>query len=186
MYCINDIIYHVLTIVFVLAGQSSLLIIKEAALRRLLHSLRPNSRLNYKSYFSAFITFVNAFDVDLSQLHHRYVISFIEWLVSSNLSHSTICNYISDVKYFSKIYALNDQAFEHPLVNKMLIACARTLPAKLDNKPVFTPQLMQLIIKSTVITSHPSAYSAFFSLIFHRFLHISNLLPTSQSAFNPL
>ena len=137
-----------------------MLVIKEAALRRLSHSLRPNSRLNYKSYFSAFILFVNAFHIDINQLHHRHVITFIEWLVSSNLSHATICNYMSGVKYFCKIYALHDQAFEHPLVSKMLIACARTIPAKLENKFVFTPQLMQLIIKSTVISSHPSAYSA--------------------------
>ena len=160
--------------------------LKEAALKRLDHSLRPGSRVNYKAYFAAFMLFATQFQVDIHQLHYSHVLSFIEWLVMSNLSHATICNYLSGIKYYCNLYNLSCDVFDNPHVNKMLVACARSVPAKLKNKHVFTPQIMSIIVQSTVISSHPSAYSALFLLAFHGFFRISNLLPPSHSSFNPL
>jgi len=55
------------------AGGSRLGVIKEAALKRLHHSLKPNSRVNYKAYFGAFIMFTQAFSINLDHFNHSHV-----------------------------------------------------------------------------------------------------------------
>ena len=112
--------------------------------------------------------------------------SFLEFLVENNLSHSAIANYLSAVKANLALYGLPLYSFQDPRITYF--------QKSLSLHKTFAP-VVKKIIDIPLLASITSIcdtmwmgqiFKALYLTAFFSFLRISNLVPHSIKAFSPI
>ena len=112
--------------------------------------------------------------------------SFLEFLVENNLSHSVVCNYVSAVKANLALYGLPLHSFQDPRISYF--------QRSLSLHKIFSP-VVKKIIDVPLLTSIISIcdtmwmgqiFKALYLTAFFSFLRISNLVPHSIRTFSPI
>ena len=97
-----------------------------------------------------------------------------------------IQTYISAIKAKCVEFDINGFSWAHHKVGLMVRSCSRTSTFNPPTKQVLSPLTLTQPINHVATIPQGSIYRALFLLAFHGFFRISNLLPTSQAAFQPL
>jgi hypothetical protein len=114
------------------------------------------------------------------------MLSFLEFLIASNLSVPTVRNYVSSIKSFFKLHNVSIQVFESPQLSLALSSLSKNWVPSVSLKPVFTPQQFIQLINHVSHLPLSILYENAFLLGFLAMLRISNMAPSSKASFDPL
>jgi hypothetical protein len=113
------------------------------------------------------------------------LLSFMEFLLDSNLSAPTIENYVSSVKSAFKSCNLCIQVFDSPQLTLALSSLYKSWRPAVSAKPVFDPSQFSALISQCVRLPLYIFYTNAFLLGVMGLLRISNVTPTSMATFDP-
>ena len=90
----------------------------EKAVARTQKAFQPSTQAAYNRHFRSFLeyTIVMNFDVTRSPVSVMLLLSFLEFLVQNNTSHSGIANCLSAIKAKLALYGKSGQAFNDPRI----------------------------------------------------------------------
>ena len=153
---------------------------------RIKQAYAEGSRRSYYNKFTIFLTFCQLFKININDVSVNNAIAFIEVLAASSLTSSTIMTYVSAIKAKCVEFNLNGLSWSHHKVALMIRSCSRTAMYNPPTKQVLSPLNLTQLVHHVSTTPQGPLFKALFLLAFHGFFRISNLLPTAQSAFQPL
>ena len=124
--------------------------------------------------------------IQLQHLSPVIVMSFLEFLVENNLSHSAICNYVSAVKANLALYGLPLHSFQDPRTSYF----QRSLSLHKNFSPVVKKiidiPLLIFIISICDTMWMGQIFKALYLTAFFSFLRMSNLVPHSIKSFSAM
>ena len=156
------------------------------AAERAHQAFRPATQASYIRKFRLFVAYCCFIGTQLQHLTPVIVMSFLEFLVENNLSHSVVCNYVSAVKVHLALYGLPLHSFQDPRISYF--------QRSLSLHKIFSP-VVKKIIDIPLLTSIISIcgtmwmgqiFNALYLTAFFSFLKISNLVPHSFRTFSPI
>jgi hypothetical protein len=114
------------------------------------------------------------------------LLSFIEFLLFSNLSVPTVKNYITSVKSFFKSNSISVEVFASHHLTLASSSINKNYSPPISLKLIFSPhQFLHLIISTSQLPLH-IFYKMAFILGFLGLLRISNIASTSRATFDPI
>ena len=123
-------------------------------------------------------------NVALVDLSPSFILCFLEYLMSNNVSMGMIINYVSALKAMSIVYNISHQVFEHPRIKYFIksIRMNRTLAVTKRN-------IMDITTLENVValcTGRPNGitFKAIFLTAFFGFFRMSILAPHAVSDFD--
>jgi integrase len=130
--------------------------------------------------------FCTYYDVCFPAIGIHTLLSFIEFLINSNLSVPTVKNYVTSIKSFFKANSLPSEVFLSHHLTLALASLTKNYSPPTSIKLIFTPQqFLQLIVSSAHLPLHV-IYRMAFILGFLGLFRISNVAPPSSAKFDPL
>ena len=133
--------------------------------------------------FLAFMIFAN---FPLTSLNPDHILCFLKFLASNKISHSGITNYISAIKTKMAMYGLPVTSFNDPRFRYFSRSLARNSSLKVCLKTIIDIPLLTEMTQVCDSMYMGFVYKAAILLSFFSFLRISNLVPHSIAAFQPL
>ena len=155
-----------------------------AARERLSLGMRPATKAQYLRKWRDFQAFLVATGLPANKVNVDILLAFLEFLTQNHLPHSQLANYVSAIRMYAIILALNTESFSDPRI------ALYTKAVKINSKfqPVIRPSLdldiLQKIIFQTAKLPHKEVFTPLYLLIFFSFLRLSNVLPHSVAAFD--
>jgi hypothetical protein len=126
------------------------------------------------------------YDVSFPAVHVFTLLSFLEFLIYSQLLVPTVRNYVTSIKSCFKLNNVSIHSFDSPQLTLALPSLSKNWVPNVSLKPVFTPsQFIQLIAQVSHLPLHLLCKNAFL-LGFLGMLRISNVAPASRASFDPL
>jgi hypothetical protein len=114
------------------------------------------------------------------------LLSFIEFLLYSNLSVPTVKNYITSVTSFFKSNSISVEVFASHHLTMALSSLNKNYSPPISLKLIFSPyKFLHLIISTSQLPLH-IFYKLAFILVFLCLLRISNIASTSRATFDPI
>ena len=156
------------------------------AAHRVYLGFRPATISAYNSKFRLFLAFWCFINIQLSHLSPLILLSYLEFLVENNVSHSSIANHMSAIKASCAIYDLNTHIFQDSRLKYYFKALALHKPFKVTLKKIVDIPTLILIANTCDSMYMGHIFKAFYLLAFFSFLRISNLVPHSKNSFSPL
>ena len=160
----------------------------DSHISRLLHSasarvkwsLRPRTSRAYIHTFKKFLAFLLQHGLLSLPISPQVLLAFIEQQLQFGISHPTLCNNLSALKFMFFRFQWATQAFTSPLISRALKVIDISVRRTFKPKEIFSIQDLTDLVHLTA--SHPwgVALRAQFLLAFFAFLRISNLLPHSS------
>ena len=104
----------------------------EKAVARTQKAFQPSTQAAYNRHFRSFLayTIVMKFNVICSPVSAMLLLSFLEFLVQNNTSHSGVANCLSAVKAKLSLHGKSVQAFTDPRINYFQKALIMDKPFK--------------------------------------------------------
>ena len=136
--------------------------------------------------FRNFLAFSIFLDVNIHNISPPHILAFMEFLVFNKVSTSQISNYLSAIKVKFALFALNTTPFFDPRIKYYTKALARQAPLTIRLKTIIDIPLLTRIIQQCQNLYMGYVFQAAFLLAFFAFFRISNLVPHTTSAYDPL
>ena len=157
----------------------------QRAASRTTSAYRPKTRRALTSNFTLFLQFLRFSQIHISQVSHSVILAFIEFLLCSNLSYTSIQAYLSSIKSQFKMFSLPHSPLDHHSVAFTLHSIALNIPVLKKAKGIFYIPILQSIVH--LYDSLPSGptFKVLFLTAFFAFSRLSNLVPSSSSSFSP-
>ena len=153
---------------------------------RMQRAFRDSTSRAYNSMFRVFLAFCVFARVTTSQISIDTMLAFLEFLVFNGTSNSAVANYISALKAKFILLRLDTTLFDSPRIKYYTKALRLQAPFKVTLKSVIDIPLLNSIALHCDSMFMGQIFKAAYLLAFFSFLRISNLVPHSISAFNPL
>ena len=157
-----------------------------SATNRLGSALAQSTSTSYDQKFRVFLSFCCFASVSISQISIQVILSFLEFLVHNNISHSSVVNYVSAIKSSFLMLGINLPCLQDhrlKMYNKSLLRCKPLNPHLKTIMDI--PMLTKIALHCNYIHMGYVFKSAFL-LSFFTFLRISNLVPHTISFYDPL
>ena len=161
----------------------------ERAVARTQKAFQPSTQVAYSRHFRSFLAYTIAMNFDIigSPVSVMLLLSFLEFLVQNNTSHSGIANCLSAVKAKFSLYGKSVQAFNDPRITyyqKALIILIKPFKVKI-NAIIDKPLMSKIVTLCDTLYMGP-VYKTAYLIAFFSFLRISNLIPHKISSYSPL
>ena len=150
------------------------------------HAFRPTTQASYTRQFRLFLAFCCFIKVELQQITPLIVMSFLEFLVENNTSHTLIANYISAIKANMALHGLSVYAFQDPRITYFQRSLSIHKPFSPVVKKIIDIPLLTSIVQICDSMWMGQIFKALYLTAFFSFLRISNLVPHSIKAFSPI
>jgi site-specific recombinase XerD len=122
---------------------------------RLSQAYRPSTHSAHRTAVTALAMFCTYYDVSFPAIGIHTLLSFIEFLINSNLSVPTVKNYVSSIKSFFKANSLPSEVFISHHLTLALASLSKNYSPPTSIKLIFTPQqFFQLIVASSHLPLH--------------------------------
>jgi hypothetical protein len=144
---------------------------------RLSQAYRPSTHSAHRTAVTALAMFCIYYDVSFPAIGIHTLLSFIEFLINSNLSVPTVKNYVSSIKSFFKANSLPSEVFLSHHLTLALASLTKNYSPPTSIKLIFTPQqliFLQLIVSASHLPLHV-IYKMAFILGFLGLFRISNV-----------
>ena len=149
-------------------------------------AFRPATQASYIRKFRLFLAFCCFIKINLQQITPLVVMSFLEFLVENNSSHSLIANYVSAIKANMALYGLSVYAFQDPRITYFQRALSIHKPFSPVVKKIIDIPRLTLIVQICDTMWMGQIFKALYLTAFFSFLRISNLVPHSIKVFSPI
>ena len=156
------------------------------ATARLGSALSQSTTTSYHQKFRIFLSFCCFASVSSAQISIHVILSFLEFLLHNNISHSSIVNYVSAIKSSFLTFGVNLPCFQDhrlKMYNKSLL---RSKPLNPHLKTIIDIPLLTKIALHCNSIHMGYVFKAAFLLSFFSFLRISNLVPHTISSYDSL
>ena len=149
-------------------------------------AFRPATQASYIRKFRLFVAYCCFIGIHLQNVTPLIAISFLEFLVENNLSHSAISNYVSTVKANLALHGLPSYSFQDPRIAyfQRSLSLHKTLSPVV--KKIIDIPLLTAIISICDIMWMGQIFKALYLTAFFSFLRVSNLVPHSVKTFSPM
>ena len=158
----------------------------DRATRRLKMAFADSTSKSYELKFRLFVAFCCFASFNISNLSPLEILTFLEFLNFNNVTFSGIANHISAVKTSLSLYGIVTSSFSDPRIRLYNRAMMRHRPLQPSIKPVIDIPTLQLVAPQCNRMHMGHIFKAAILLAFFSFLRISNLVPHSITAYNPL
>ena len=174
-------------LVYLIPGANShLTILYTKAARRMQLAFAESTRRSYTAMFKMFLAFLTFIDIHPLCISSYHILAFLEFLVYNKVSHSQISNYLSATKANYSMLALDISPFFDQRIKYFTKAVARCAPLTVKLKAIVEPSLLIQIIQQCDYLYMGYVFKAAILLAYFAFLRISNLVPHTINAYDPL
>ena len=151
--------------------------------------LAPNTRKSYSLALQKLSDFRSKYDLQQTwPIPLNDILNFIAYLVTENISTSTVTAYLSGISYYHKLSGYNDTT-KHFIVGKALEGCKRKKGHQKDPRsPITIPILTDLVKNSHNFCSsvfEATMFSAAFTLAFFAMLRVSEFTKNGADTSYP-
>ena len=160
----------------------------EKAVARTQKAFQPSTQAAYNRHFRSFLAYTIVMNVDVicSPVSIMLLLSFLEFLVQNNTSHSGIANCLSAIKAKLALHGKSVQAFNDPRITYYQKALIMDKPFKVKINAIIDIPLLSRIISFCDTLYMGQVYKTAYLIAFFSFLRISNLVPHKISSYSPL
>ena len=160
----------------------------EKAVARTQKAFQPSTQAAYNRHFRSFLayTIVMNFNIICAPVSAMLLLSFLEFLVQNNTSHSGVANCLSAVKAKLSLHGKSAQAFTDPRITYFQKALIMDKPFKVKINAIIDIPLLSKITTLCDTLYMGQVYKAAYLIAFFSFLRISNLVPHKASPHSPL
>ena len=160
----------------------------ERAVARTQKAFQPSTQVAYNRHFKSFLayTITMNFDIIGSPVSVILLLSFLEFVVQNNTSHSGIANCLSAIKAKLSLYGKSVQAFNDPRITYYQKVLIMEKPFKVKTNAIFDIPLLRRIVSLCDTLYMGQVYKTAYLIAFFSFLRISNLVPHKISSYSPL
>ena len=155
-----------------------------AAVQRLKHAFRPATLASYTRMFKDFLAFLHLAGVQIFKVNTILLLSFMEFLHSSGMTHSNVANHMAGIRAMMTIHGLSTQPFKDDRVALFVKALKINAPLKPRLGRIITVDLLSQILHQCHSLRDPLMFRALYSFAFFSILRMSNILPHSSKAFD--
>ena len=163
--------------------QSAVLL--DSALARTDSAFRPSTSAAHLRHLRTYMAFLVFLRLPFSFSIHNLLI-FGEYLYTNNISYKVVKQYFSSLQTSAAFYAMNLEAFSHPLLSRFIRSISINSQFSPSPKGIFDIKTLYLISLSCDILPDPLLFRAIFLVAFYGFVRMSNFAPHSLSKFDPL
>ena len=160
----------------------------QKAVARTQKAFKPSTQAAYNRHFRSFLayTIVMNFNIICSPVSVVLLLSFLEFLVQNNTSHSGIANCLSAIKAKLSLYGKSVQAVSDPRITYYQKAVIMDKSFKVKSNAIIDIPLLSKIITLCDTPYMGQVYKAAYLIAFSHFLRISNLVSHKASSYSPL
>ena len=169
-----------------LGPSSRISTLTERATSRLKMAFTDSTSRSYELKFKIFVAFCCFASFNISNLSPLEILTLLEFLNFNNVTYSGLANYVSAVKSSLLLYGIDTSSFSDPRIRLYNRAVMRHRPLQLSIKPIIDIATLQLVAEQCNRMHMGHIFKAAILLAFFSFLRISNLVPHSNSGYNPL
>ena len=149
-------------------------------------AFRPATQASYIRKFCLFVAYYCFIGIHLQNVTPLIAISFLEFLVENNLSHSAISNYVSAVKANLALHDLSLYFFQDPRIAYVQRSLSLHQTFSPVVKKIIDIPLLTAIISICNTMWMGQIFKALYLTVFFSFLRVSNLVPHSIKTFSPI
>ena len=131
------------------------------------------------------MAFCICIQVSLKHFSVVTILSFLEYLLQSNVSVHMIVNYISALKAMSIIYSLPHDPFDHPQIKYFIRSIKTNRPLVVSRKNIMDIPTLTKLVDCCLGVSNSKTFKAMFLTAFFGFFRLSNLAPHAIREFDP-
>ena len=146
-------------------------------------ALRPRTSSAYQSKFKLFLAFIAWFQFPL--IHVDTILGFLEFLTQNGSRSHSLASYVSVLRHYFKLYDIQTSVLDHRKVHLFIKSVSINAPYIPRHKANITIPILTKIVKACDLLKFGFLYKAIFLMAYFGFLRLSNMAPSSSSAFDP-
>ena len=144
-------------------------------------ALRPRTSSAYQSKFNLFLAFITWFQFPL--IHVDTILGFLEFLTQNGSHSHSLASHV--LRHYFKLYDIETSTLDHRKVHLFIKSVSMNAPFVPTHKANITIPILTKIVKACDLLKFGFLYKAIFLMAYFGFLRLSNMAPSSSSAFDP-